>query len=171
MKKSKVKSVASAGVKSDDRGLFFMIISLGCLWLILDEFVGNKILSNLITNILGLNNVENGSEGYGAGAGIDPNEQTKLEIEDGKGAGVGGNPTTKLDNKNNKGKGAGVGGNPTTKLDNENNKGKGAGVGGLSTAQKNQNASASDGFGGSGDSHSNSIYKNINPNEKRGKSH
>ena len=151
MKKRKVKSVTSAGVTSDDRGLFFMIISLGCLWLILDEIVGNKILSNLITNILGLNNGENGSEGYGAGAGIDPNEQTKLEIEDGKGAGVGGNPTTKLDNKN--------------------NKGKGAGVGGLSTAQKNQNASASDGFGGSGDSHSNSIYKNINPNEKRGKSH
>ena len=151
MKKSKVKSVTSAGVKSDDRGLFFMIISLGCLWLILDEIVGNKILSNLITNILGLNNGENGSKGYGAGAGIDPNEQTQLEIKDGKGAGVGGNPTTKLDNKN--------------------NKGKGAGVGGLSTAQKNQNASASDGFGGSGDSHSNSIYKNINPNEKRGKSH
>ena len=43
MKKPKVKSVVSAGVKSDDRGLFFMIISLGCLWLILDEFVGNKI--------------------------------------------------------------------------------------------------------------------------------
>ena len=151
MKKSKVKSVASAGVKSDDRGLFFMIISLGCLWLILDEFVGNKILSNLITNILGLNNGVNGSKGFGAGAGIEPNEQTQLEIKDGKGAGVGGNPTTKLDNKN--------------------NNGKGAGVGGLSTAQKNQNAIASDGFGGSGDSHSNSIYKNINPNEKRGKSH
>ena len=151
MKKSKVKSVASAGVKSDDRGLFFMIISLGCLWIILDEFVGNRILSNLITNILGLNNGENGSEGFGAGAGIDKNEQTQLEIKDGKGAGVGGNPTTKLDNKN--------------------NKGKGAGVGGLSTAQKNQNASESDGFGGSGDSHSNSIYKNINPNEKRRKSH
>lgn len=151
MKKPKVKSVVSAGVKSDDRGLFFMIISLGCLWLILDEFVGNKILSNLITNILGLNNGGTGSEGFGAGAGIDPNEQTQLEIKDGKGAGVGGDPTTKLDNKN--------------------NEGKGAGVGGLSTAQKNQNASASDGFGGSGDSHSNSIYKNINPNEKGGKSH
>ena len=151
MKKSKVKSVVNAGVKSDDRGLFFMIISLGCLWLILDEFVGNKILSNLITNILGLNNGGTGSDGFGAGAGIEPNEQTQLEIKDGKGAGVGGNPTTKLDNKT--------------------NNGKGAGVGGLSTAQKNQNASASDGFGGSGDSHSSSIYKNINPNEKRGKSH
>lgn len=155
MKKPKVKktvnSVVNAGVKSDDRGLFFMIISLGCLWLILDEFVGNKILSNLITNILGLNNGSDGSAGFGAGAGINKNEQTQLEIEDGKGAGVGGNPTTKLDNKN--------------------NNGNGAGVGGLSTAQKNQTANASDGFGGSGDSHSSSIYKNINPDEKRGKSH
>ena len=149
--KKTVNSVVNAGVKSDDRGLFFMIISLGCLWLILDEIVGNKILSNLITNILGLNKCEDGSGGFGAGAGINKNEQTQLEIKDGKGAGVGGNPTTKLDNKN--------------------NGGKGAGVGGLSTAQKNQNATASDGFGGSGDSHSNSIYKNINPNEKGGKSH
>lgn len=150
MKKG-AKSVVNAGLNNDDRGLFFMIISLGCLWLILDEIVGNKILSNIITNILGLNNGGNGSDGFGAGAGIDPNEQTQLEIKDGKGAGVGGNPTTKLDNKN--------------------NKGNGAGVGGLSTAQKNEKASASDGFGGSGDSHSNSIYKNINPHEKRGKSH
>ena len=85
MKKRKVKSVASAGINGDDRGLFFMIISLGCLWLILDEIVGNKILSNLITNILGLNNGGNGSEGYGAGAGIDPNEQTQLEIKNGTG--------------------------------------------------------------------------------------
>lgn len=150
MKKG-AKSVVNAGLNSDDRGLFFMIISLGCLWLILDEIVGNKILSNIITNILGLNNGGNGSDGFGAGAGIDPNEQTQLEIKDGKGAGVGGKPTTKLDNKN--------------------NKGNGAGVGGLSTAQKNEKASASDGFGGSGDSHSNNIYKNINPHEKRGKSH
>ena len=149
--KKAVNSVVNAGVKSDDRGLFFMIISLGCLWLILDEIVGNKILSNLITNILGLNNGEDGSAGFGAGAGINKNEQTQLEIKDGKGAGVGGNPTSKLDNKN--------------------NGGKGAGVGGLSTAQKNQNATANDGFGGSGDSHSSSIYKNINPNEKGGKSH
>ena len=55
MKKSKIKSVVSAGVKGDDRGLFFMIISLGCLWLILDDFVGNKILLNFITNIFVLN--------------------------------------------------------------------------------------------------------------------
>ena len=155
MKKPKVKkdvnSVVNAGVKSDDRGLFFMIISLGCLWLILDEFVGNKILSNLITNILGLNNGGTGSDGFGAGVGINKNEQSQLEIKDGKGAGVGGNPTSKLDSKN--------------------NKGMGAGVGGLSTAQNNEKTSTDDGFGGSGDSHSNSIYKNINPHEKRGKSH
>lgn len=144
------KRIASAGINSDDRGLFFMIISLGCLWLIFDEIVGNKILSNIITNILGLNDGD-GSAGYGAGAGIDPNKQTQLKIEYGKGAGVGGNPTSKLDSKN--------------------NEGMGAGVGGLSTAQKNENANAGEDFGGSGDSHPNSIYKNINPNEKRGKNH
>lgn len=151
MKKPKVKSVVNAGLKSDDRGLFFMIISLGCLWLILDEIVGNKYLTNLITNILGLNNGGNGGEGFGAGVGINGNNQTHLEIKDGEGAGVGGNPSSKLDSKN--------------------NEGMGAGVGGLSTAQKNENANASEGFGGSGDSHPNSIYKNINPNEKRGKNH
>lgn len=150
MKKT-VNRATNAGLNSDDRGLFFMIISLGCMWLILDEFVGNKTLTNIITNILGINNGEDGSEGFGTGVGINPNEQTQLEIKDGKGAGVGGNPTSKLDSKN--------------------NEGNGAGVGGLSTAQKKEKASASDSFGGSGDSHSNSIYKNINPHEKRGKSH
>lgn len=35
------------------RQLFFMIVSLSCIWLILDEFYGNKRISAFISGIAG----------------------------------------------------------------------------------------------------------------------
>lgn len=34
-----------------EKGLLFLTLAVGCLWLILDEFFGDKRLSNIVNNV------------------------------------------------------------------------------------------------------------------------
>lgn len=34
-----------------EKGLLFLTLSVGCLWLVLDEFFGNKRLSSVVSNL------------------------------------------------------------------------------------------------------------------------
>ena len=36
-----------------DKSLFFLFITFLCIWLILDEFVGNGYIGNLVDNLIG----------------------------------------------------------------------------------------------------------------------
>ena len=35
-----------------DKGLFFLILSFGAIWLVLDQFCGNKLIEQFVGNIL-----------------------------------------------------------------------------------------------------------------------
>lgn len=35
-----------------DSSLFFLVLSCACIWLVLDQIVGNKLITQLVENIL-----------------------------------------------------------------------------------------------------------------------
>ena len=35
-----------------DKGIFFLVISLGCFWLVLDEFYGKNLITKFITKMI-----------------------------------------------------------------------------------------------------------------------
>lgn len=35
-----------------DKGLFFLVLSFSCIWLVLDQVYGNKLITQFVENIL-----------------------------------------------------------------------------------------------------------------------
>jgi predicted type IV restriction endonuclease len=35
-----------------DKGIVFMILAIGCIWLVIDQLVGKKLISQFVTMIL-----------------------------------------------------------------------------------------------------------------------
>lgn len=36
-----------------DKAMFFLILGLACIWLVLDQFFGNKYIENFTKNVIG----------------------------------------------------------------------------------------------------------------------
>lgn len=74
------KTVKNVTGSDDGKSLFFLILSMCCLWLILDVFYGNNLLKKVAQSIFGINDSDSGNvldkdiisnpETNGAGVGI-----------------------------------------------------------------------------------------------------